>query len=202
MTVVKFCGMRRAEDIDAVNRLKPEYVGFVFVPSRKRYISPDEAAALREKLSPEIKAVGVFVNEDISTVRDLLWRGIIDIAQLHGTESENYIRTVHDMTDKQVIKAFGIQSAPDLEKAYFSSADLVLLDSPGGGTGGAFNWELLKDFKRKFFLAGGLDPQNVSEAIKLIDPYGLDVSSGIETDGFKDPLKMEAFMANVRKDIR
>ena len=201
MTLVKFCGMRRTEDILTVNELKPDMVGFVLVPSRKRNVEIEDLMKMREILLPEIKAVGVFVDEDINLVRDLLCRGIIDIAQLHGNESENYIKTLQDMTGKPLIKAFGVRTEKDLERACFSSADLVLLDSPGGGSGEGFDREIIRDFKRPYILAGGLDQTNVGEVLSLYSPYGVDVSSGIETDGLKDPVKMRSFMTAVRKDI-
>lgn len=197
MTQVKFCGLRRPEDISCANSLKPDYIGFVFAPKSKRYVEPQKAAELKKALDPEIKAVGVFVNEDISLIVSLLKEGIIDMAQLHGSEDEAYIRQLKEKTSAPIIKAFKIRAKEDAQKAESSPADLILLDS-GEGSGKTFNWEFLKGVKRDYFLAGGLDADNVSEAVRLLDPFAVDVSSGIETGGFKDRAKMEKFMAAVR----
>ncbi len=132
-------------------------------------------------------------------VAKLLHDGIIDIAQLHGNESEDYIRELKSRTGAQVIKAVGIRSSEDVERAERSPADLVIVDSPGGGTGNTFDWELLKKIKRPYILAGGINAENIEEAVEMLHPYGVDVSSGIETDGYKDKEKMKAFMALVKK---
>ena len=197
--IVKFCGMRRKEDIEALNEVKPDLAGFILDSTRKRYVSPDTVSVLRKDLDPDIKVVGVFVNEEISVVIKLLTDGIIDIAQLHGTESDDYIKEVREKTGVKIIKAFGIRGEEDVRKAEESSADLVIVDSPGGGTGSTFDWELLKRIRRPYILAGGLNKDNVEEAVKVLNPYGVDVSSGIETDGFKDIDKMRAFMALIKK---
>ena len=199
--IVKFCGMRRPEDVEMVNRYKPDLAGFILVPGRKRYVSAQEVKTLREKLDPSIQVVGVFVDEDISVVRNLLSSGIIDVAQLHGNESEEYIRSLQESTGKKVMKAFGIRGWEDIVKVESSPADLVLLDTPGGGTGSVFDWDLIKKVDRPYLLAGGLTSENVGEAIEKLHPYGVDVSSGIETDGIKDETKMGAFMAQIRKDL-
>lgn len=197
--IVKFCGMRRKEDVEAINELKPDLAGFILDSTRKRYVSPETISELRKDLDPDIRVVGVFVNEDISVVVNLLTDGIIDIAQLHGTESDDYIKEVREKTGAKIIKAFGIRGEEDVRKAESSSADLVIVDSSGGGTGSTFDWELLKMIKRPYILAGGLNKDNVEEAVKVLDPYGVDVSSGIETDGYKDIDKMRAFMAQIKK---
>ena len=199
MTKIKLCGLSRACDIEAVNELNPEYIGFVFAPKSKRYVSPEQAAELKQFLISDIKAVGVFVNEEIGTVSELLNRDIIDMAQLHGAESEEYIGKLRAHTDKPIIKAFRIESEQDIAKANASTADCVLVDS-GAGTGTVFDWNLLKNIKRPYFLAGGLDTENVSEAIKELKPFAVDVSSGIETNEVKDKTKMAAFVAAVRKE--
>lgn len=199
MTKIKFCGLTRIEDIEAANELKPDYIGFVFWPRSKRYVTREQASELKAKLDPDIEAVGVFVDEDIEVVKSLLDDGIIDIAQLHGNEDENYITELQESTDKSVIKAFKIRSIRDLADAEDSSAEFLLLDS-GMGTGKTFDWDLLDVAERFYFLAGGLDPDNAAEAIRKLHPYALDVSSGIETEGIKDRNKMAAFAANVRKE--
>lgn len=195
MTKIKFCGLRRREDISAVNEVKPDFAGFILCPKFWRYAENFEE--LRFMLCPEIKAVGVFVNDPLETVLVFAKSGLLDFIQLHGREDESYIKTVQD-TGVKVIKAFKITSAEDLEKAYDSPADFVLLDS-GTGTGKIFDWRLIKDFGRDYFLAGGLTPENVHEAVKSLSPYALDVSSGIETDKIKNAEKMRKFAFEARK---
>lgn len=199
MTKIKLCGMRRPADIEVVNELNPDYIGFIFASKSKRYVDPDTAKELKSLLSPSIKAVGVFVNEEIENVANLLNNNVIDMAQLHGDEDEAYIAELRRLSDKPIIKALKITSEEDIKRADASSADFVLLDS-GAGSGMVFNWGLIKGIKRPYFLAGGLNPENVEEAVNALNPYAVDVSSGIETDGFKDRNKMTAFVSNVRKE--
>ena len=198
MTRIKMCGLRRPEDIEAANRLAPEYIGFVFAPASRRYISPAEAAKLRQALRPGIRAVGVFVNEDIETVSRLLQEGIIDIAQLHGDEDGDYITRLKALTGKPVIRAFRVKGAEDLRAAEASPADMILLDA-GAGDGKTFDWSLLSSVSRPYFLAGGLTPENAAEAVRRFRPFAVDVSSGIEIGGFKDYNKMHAFIRAVRE---
>ena len=197
MTKIKFCGLTGDCDIDAANKLRPEYVGFVFAPKSKRYVTPERAAELKRRLADGIKAVGVFVNDNLYHVAELLNRGVIDIAQLHGSEDEEYIGQLRQLTDKPIIRAFRIKTAEDIAEAEKCTADHVLLDS-GAGTGEVFDWKLIKNMKRPYFLAGGLSPDNVENAVEQLSPYAVDVSSGIETDGVKDKAKMAAFAAAVR----
>ncbi len=200
MTGIKLCGLTRRCDIEAANALKPEYIGFVFAPNSRRYLSPERAAELKRLLCPEIKAVGVFVKEKPETVAKLLNYGIIDIIQLHGGEDEDYIQRLRALTDQPIIKAFRIDTAQDILAAENSTADLVLLDSGNGGTGTAFDWSLIEQIKRPYFLAGGLGLHNIEEAVRTLHPYAVDVSSGIETDGLKDTTRMAEFVAAVRKE--
>ena len=197
MTKIKFCGLTGDCDIDAANELRPEYIGFVFAPKSKRYVAPERAAELKRQLAAGIKAVGVFVNDDLYHVAELLNRGIIDIAQLHGSEDEEYIGHLRQLTGKSIIRAYRIKTAEDIAEAEKCTADHVLLDS-GAGTGEVFDWKLIKNMKRPYFLAGGLSPDNVENAVEQLSPYAVDVSSGIETDGVKDKVKMAAFAAAVR----
>ena len=199
MTKIKLCGLSRPCDIEAANKLKPDYIGFVFAPKSKRYVTPEQAMALKQMLLPEIQAVGVFVNEDPQHVARLLRDHIIDMAQLHGGEDEAYIARLRQLTDRPIIQAFRVETARDMEKVEQSTADYVLLDS-GAGTGTVFDWDLIQNVTRPYFLAGGLDPDNVADAVKTRRPYGVDVSSGIETGGRKDKTKMAAFVAAVRKE--
>lgn len=195
MTKIKLCGLSRVEDILTANELLPDFVGFIFYEKSKRYISPNDAAALKNILDKKISAVGVFVNEKISTVAEIA--KFLDLIQLHGNEDENYISTLRNFTDKKIIQAFKIKTAEDLQRAKNSRADFILLDS-GAGTGEIFNWQLLKNFEREYFLAGGLTVENVSDAVKLLKPFAVDVSSGIETGGLKDSVKMKEFVQIVR----
>ena len=203
-TKIKLCGLTRFCDIEVVNDLRPEYIGFVFAPKSRRFVSPEQAAALKQALSPEILAVGVFVDGQMEQIAALLSAGIIDIAQLHGGEDEAYIGRLRACTDKPIIKAFLVDSEADLYRAQESTADYVLLDSGSGGTGTAFDRELLTKIDRPYFLAGGLTVSSVAEAVERWRPYAVDVSSGIETDGKKDPEKMRRFVGCVRstsKDV-
>lgn len=201
MTKIKLCGLSRLCDIEAANGLKPDYIGFVFAPKSKRYVTYEKAAELKSRLSPEIQAVGVFVNEPPQDVAKPLQNGIIDIVQLHGDEDEDYITQLRLLTDKPIIKAFRIETANDIKTAKQSTADYILLDS-GAGTGTVFDWKLIQNVKRPYFLAGGLDARNVADAVKALHPFAVDVSSGIETNGVKDKTKMAAFAAAVRKEER
>ena len=196
---IKFCGIKNPEDIEAVNRIRPEYIGFVFWEKSRRYVTSEAAAELKAKLDPAIQAVGVFVDEDPGVVEKLLGEGLIDLAQLHGQETDEMVRQLQERTGKQIIRAFQIRTAADMEEALKSSADYLLLDS-GTGSGRTFDWSLLRRPLKPFFLAGGLKPENVAEAIRQFRPFAVDVSSGIETDGKKDHEKMSAFAGAVRKE--
>lgn len=199
MTRIKLCGLSRLCDIETANKLKPDYIGFVFAPQSRRYITPEQAAEMKRLLDPGICAVGVFTDETPEGAAELLNRGVIDMAQLHGNEDEAYIRKLRKLTDRPMIRAFQIKNGKDAAEAEQSQADYILLDS-GAGTGTAFNWDLIKNIKRSYFLAGGLDAENVPYGIKALHPFAVDVSSGIETDGKKDCGKMAAFVAAVRKE--
>lgn len=198
MTRIKLCGLSRLSDINAANEIKPEYIGFVFVPGSRRYIAPGKAAELKQVLDSGIKAVGVFADERIETVAGLFRSGTIDMVQLHGRENEEYINRLKKYTGCPVIQAVQIRSFKDAEYAKNSAADYILLDS-GAGTGTVFNWKYIHDIQRPYFLAGGLSPDNAEEAVRRLHPFALDVSSGIETDGKKDTAKMAAFAAAARK---
>ncbi len=199
MTKIKLCGLTRPEDIAAANTLEPDFVGFVFAPKSRRYVTGEQAQMLRKQLSSAIQAVGVFVDEEPEQVAALLEAGVIDLAQLHGREDEDYLKRLRALTGKPIIQAFPVKTPTDLERAQSSSADYILLDS-GAGTGIPFDWALLTSVRRPYFLAGGLGPDNVAQAIRFLHPWGVDVSSGIETGGMKDFHKMAAFVAAVRKE--
>lgn len=197
MIKIKMCGLRRENDIEYANKLMPEYIGYVFAEKSKRYITPEKAGKLTEILDRKIIPVGVFVNSSVMDVINLVRSGTIKIAQLHGNESNEYISALQS-ENITVIKAFIIKSESDIELANSSSADYVLLDA-GMGDGKTFDYSLLENTKRSYFLAGGLNPENILNAVEL-NPYAVDVSSGIETNGFKDFIKMKKFTDSVRKD--
>ena len=199
MTRIKLCGLKRPEDIRTANALLPDYIGFVFAQKSSRCVTPERAAELKGLLDPRIRAVGVFVDEKPQEVARLLNAGVIDLAQLHGHEDEAYLERLRGLTDRPLIQAFRIRSRADVDRALRSSADHLLLDA-GAGTGTTFDWSLLGDLPRPCFLAGGLHPGNVGEAVRRLHPYGVDVSSGIETNGHKDAEKMASFVLNVRKE--
>lgn len=197
---IKLCGLTRPCDIETVNELQPDYIGFVFAKKSRRYVSPEKAEELKAMLAPGIQAVGVFVNEEPEQIVSLLEAGTIDVAQLHGQEGEREIRRLRELTDQPLIQAFRIDTEQDVERANASTADYVLLDSGAGGTGTVFDWDLLQAIRRPYFLAGGLDTENLGTVKAKLNPYGIDVSSGIETDGYKDKEKMTAFVAAARKE--
>lgn len=200
-------------DIEYANRVKPDFVGFIFANTRRK-ISAAQAKQFREALDAEIPAVGVFVNEDISVITSLVQNGCIDMIQLHGEEDADYIRRLREVCDVPVIKAVKVQTVEQIRQAAALPVDYLLLDTYRkgvlGGTGEAFDWELLREakaaagdtaegelFGKPYFLAGGLHAGNLREAAAL-GSYGLDVSSGIETDGSKDFTKMVEVMKLLR----
>ena len=200
MTKIKLCGLSRPCDIRAANELLPDYIGFVFAPKSRRYVSPEKAAELKRMLDPGIRAAGVFVDEQPQVIEALVSRGVIDAVQLHGREDEDYIQDLRRrLGNTRILQAFSIRSERDAKRAEESSADLILADSPGGGTGEVFDWGMLRKVARPYFLAGGLNPDNAGDAVNALAPYGVDVSSGIETDGQKDWKKMEKFVLAVRR---
>lgn len=186
MTKIKICGIRRQIDIDFVNEAKPDYIGFVFFKKSKRYIEPEFALHLKKLLNPDIKSVGVFVN---TSYDEILSNEAIDIIQLHGDEDEEFIKKLKSLTKKPVIKAFCAQG-----KKIKTSADYILFDAPCensyGGLGKTFNLDLIPKVSKLVFLAGGLNADNIKEAIVKTHPYCVDVSSGVETEGFKDGKKI------------
>ena len=197
-TKIKICGLSRLQDIETANRLKPDYIGLMFYRPSCRYITKETARKLSEALDPAITPVAVFLDEDFDVAADIATSGIAKMIQLHGHEDDDYIRRLKDISGLPIIRAYQIREAADLERAAASAADHIMLDSGPGGTGQTFDWQLLKEMDRPYFLAGGLKPENVREAIDLLRPYAVDVSSGVETDRLKDPEKMQRFVENVR----
>ncbi len=205
-TRIKICGLSRPRDIETVNRLGVDYAGFIFWPHSRRAVTAEEARDLRGLLDSHIVPVGVFVDAMPEEIADLAAGGIISMIQLHGGESENYIRQLRQLLEERgaahtpLMRAFTVRGPADLREAALSTADYVLLDN-GKGTGQAFDWSLLREERteRKWFLAGGLTPRNVGSAIRGFRPWAVDLNSGVETEGYKDPVKMEAAVRAVRE---
>ena len=195
MVKIKICGLRRLEDIEIVNKYKPDYIGFVFADS-KRKVSHELASEMKKNLDCDIISVGVFVDADSDEIIELFESGVIDAAQLHGSESEDYIRNLKERTNHEmkIINAIEMSGEKDLLEYDNSIADYLLLDS-GKGSGKTFDWSLIRDdLDKEFFLAGGIDVLNVNEAIDNFNPYAIDLSSSLETDGFKDENKIKEIM--------
>ena len=197
MTKIKLCGMSRLCDIDAVNSLMPDFIGFVFYEKSKRSVSFQKAYELSMHLNSGITPVGVFVDEAIQNIEMLVKNGTISAVQLHGHENDEYIRTLRTRIDCPIIQAFKIKSESDISAANTSMADFILLDS-GLGSGNLFEHSLISGIKREFFLAGGINAENVGDAILRYKPYAADASSSLETDNLKDKNKMAAFVNAVR----
>lgn len=200
MPKIKICGLKRLEDIYAVNEYKPDYIGFVFA-GKKRFVSPELAYELKKHLDKNIKAVGVFVNAEIEFILKLVESGTIDIIQLHGDEDNSYIKELRSKTSAPIIKAIRVKSAEDILASDDIQCDYILLDTytdnAYGGTGEVFDWSIIPKISKPFFLAGGLTPENIAIAAK-VKPYCLDISSGVETDGLKDKTKIEKSIKIVR----
>lgn len=198
MVKIKICGLSRECDIDFANEAKLDYVGFVFANSRRK-ITKEQAYILKKKLNSDIKTVGVFVNEDIKFILELLNENIIDIIQLHGHEDEKYMLELKRKTDNPIIKAITVDKKDFISNFSNTFANYLLLDSGAGGTGVKFDWNLLdKEIKKPFFLAGGINAENVEQAIKLINPFAIDISSGVETNGYKDRNKILDIVRRVK----
>ena len=186
---LKICGITKETEIPIINKVKPDYIGFVFAESR-RQIDAGQAKLLKGMLSVGIRAVGVFVDGQPDRIVELLNHGVIDIAQLHGNEDEEVITYIKEKTGKPVIKAVIIKDASDVKRWRGTSADYLLLDS-GKGSGktfdwGSIDWSYIKECCADIFLAGGINPDNVAEAVRMVRPYCIDVSSGVELDGVKN----------------
>lgn len=199
MTGIKICGLSRDCDMDYMNEARPDYIGFILdFPKSRRSISPVRAAELRRRLSPGIKAAGVFVDRPLDAVLAAAELIGLDVIQLHGREDDAYIAALREKTSLPIWKAFKIRAASDLALAEKSAADEILLDN-GCGTGEAFDWALAASFSRPFLLAGGLTPENLPEAIRALRPKLVDISSGVETDGVKDREKILAAVRAARQ---
>lgn len=195
MTKIKICGLFRAEDIEYVNEAMPDYIGFVFAKSH-RQVSKETAQKLKSKLDKNILSVGVFVNEDINTIAEICNKNIIDIVQLHGNEDDKYIEELKKVCSKKIIKAIKVKTVEDIIRWRNSQADVLMFDA-GTGEGKSFDWNLLKNFIRPYFLAGGINESNIEQAIKL-KPYCIDVSSGVETNKVKDKNKILTLVRRIK----
>lgn len=194
-TRIKLCGLTCAVDVHAANAAHPDYAGFVVnVPDSRRSVEPDQLRLLTKLLNADIPAVGVFVDAPVELVAQLLNEGTLDLAQLHGHEDAEYVSSLQALTDKSLIQAFRVESAADVARAQESKADYILLDS-GAGSGRTFNWSLVQECPRLFFLAGGLEPGTIAQAVEQVHPFAVDMSSGVETGGMKDLEKMRAAVA-------
>ena len=202
MAKIKICGLMREQDIDAVNTALPDYIGFVFARS-KRQIDEKKAKALKACLNPFIKAVGVFVNEEIKNVIKLCNSHVIDMIQLHGDENEDYIKRLKNCVSNKIIKAIRVKDLEDIKKAMEFSCDYLLFDAyhegKYGGTGKTFDWSMIPDINKPYFLAGGINSDNIVQAIEQHSPYCIDVSSGVETNGYKDPEKIMDIVARAKQ---
>lgn len=188
-----------------VNRAQPDYAGFVFAPGR-RQVTAEQAENLRRQLEPAIAAVGVFVKAPVEEAAALANRGTIQLIQLHGEEDEAYVKALRERTTAPIIRVIRVRGPESLRDLDRYDCDYFLLDtysgSQFGGLGKTFDHSLIRQarFPRPFFLAGGLDADNVAAAIAGCSPFGVDTSSGIETAGIKDENKIRAFVSAVRKE--
>lgn len=200
MSKIKICGLKRREDIQAVNEARPDFCGFVIeVPKSSRCISREQVRELTKGLVPGVLPVGVFVNAPVELPARLLNEGTLAIAQLHGKEDETYIRNLRKLTDKPLIQAFSVRSPEDIEGACASTADYILLDQGSGGTGKSFDWSLIRGIERPFFLAGGLNADNLARAVRELHPWAVDLSSSLEVDGKKDAGRIREAVEIVRQ---
>ncbi len=201
MTRIKICGLFQPRDIDYINEARPDWCGFILnFPKSHRNVSVDELRALRARLTEGVTPVGVFVDQPVEVVAALLAEGLIDLAQLHGHEDGAYIAQLRALAPgKPIWRAFKVRSPADVQEAEDCPADLVVLDG-GQGAGRVFDWSLVREVRRPFLLAGGLTPENIPQAVRALQPYGVDLSSGVETDRQKDRSKILAAVAAARKE--
>lgn len=186
MTKIKICGLKRIEDVYIVNKYKPDYIGFIFAKNRARTISLSDALLFKKELNNDIIAVGVFRDNDINEVIEVANSKAIDMIQLHGSEDDNFILELKKHTNLPIIKAY----------SNYEHADYALFDNVDPGKGKAFDKNMIK-YDKSFFLAGGIDINNIDYALKL-NPYAIDISSGVETNGFKDEEKIKEIIRKVR----
>ena len=203
MTKIKICGIVRPVDAYAINLCRPDYAGFVFAENRRRTVSPDHAEMLRDIISCDVKAVGVFQNNEPDFIIKLCERGIIDLIQLHGDEDERYIHYLRLHTSLPIIKAVQAKDSETILRAEALPADYLLIDTydknTNGGTGKSFDYSVLPKLSKPFFIAGGLNSGNIKKAL-TVGAYGVDISSGVETNGFKDTEKIAEIIKIIRSE--
>ncbi len=195
--IVKICGLMSGTDAAYANEAEPDWAGFVLHEGSRRCVSPDTAREMRAVLDPSIVTVAVTVDRDPSVIGRLVDDGTVGMVQIHGNDDPAYHRRIADL-GVPVIEAFVVRTREDVEKAASCEADHILLDA-GAGSGKTFDWSLLEDVQFPYILSGGLNPDNVAQAVERLSPEGVDVSSGVETGGVKDPSKMTAFVNAARK---
>lgn len=205
MSKVKICGLQRTQDIEIVNEFMPNYAGFILGSEKKfrRQVSASDAEKLSEKLDPQIKSVGVFVDEPIDFICSLCDNDVIDIIQLHGSEDNDYILELSKRVQNPIIKAVHVKNSNQVEQAEKLSCNYLLLDTAykdkAGGGGKKFDWDLIPEkVSKPYFLAGGINAKNAIKAIEKLNPYCIDVSSSVETDGYKDRKKVKEIINLVR----
>lgn len=200
MTKVKICGIKTEEEIDVVNRCMPDYIGFVFAESKRR-VTKDKAYSLRKRLASGIRTVGVFVDEPVESVLHLVQEGIIDLIQLHGNEGKETIEWLKQKTSCPVIKAVRVQSSQQILDAEKLPCDMLLMDAfeqgKPGGSGRCFDHSLIPKLHKPYFIAGGLNAENVGQCVRNYRPYGVDISSGAEIGGIKDEEKIMEILKSV-----
>lgn len=206
MVRVKVCGLMEKEHVQEAIAAGVDYIGFVFAPSKRR-VTIEEAQALAEIIPSEIQKVGVFVNESYENIITIAKRIPLDVIQLHGQES---LELVNRLADYTVVKAISVRTAADIEKAsYYRNVDYLLFDAPGvdyeGGSGQTFDWSLLEKAgieRARTILAGGLHADNIQQAIERLQPFAVDVSSGVENNGRKDGKKIQRFIKNAKSGVK
>ena len=202
MSRIKICGLTRLEDVTAINQALPDYIGFVFAPS-KRQVDIDQARALKNKLDPRIAAVGVFIDAALNTIIRLCQDSVLDAVQLHGDEDMPYIAALRKHIHVPIIKAVRVQSKAQILSAQKLDCDFLLLDSSSqrcaGGSGKRFDWSLIPPMRKPFFLAGGISINTLNDALAY-KPFAVDISSGAETNGYKDKYKINALVHTVRSE--
>ena len=199
MIKVKICGICHEVEIEIMNELAPDYVGFVFVPKSRHFIAPEHASFLRSKLRRGIQSVGVFANASLQTVAMSVETAGLNMVQLHGNETGEYIAALREYIRCPIMKVYKVANPIDADKAMYSTADYVMLDGGNAGDGKTFDWSLIGKIRRKFFLSGGLTPENMQRALTLdSQPYALNVSSGVEANRTKDYRKVMKFISTAR----
>ncbi|MGG2093160.1 phosphoribosylanthranilate isomerase [Bacillus sp. S13(2024)] len=200
---VKICGITDVETAKIACEYGAHAIGFVFAKS-KREIAPEQAKQIIEELPVSVMKVGVFVNESIDVIQKIATYCGLTHVQLHGDEENHHIRRLNIPS----MKAIGVSSSEDIKRAQEYETDFILFDSPKekfhGGNGKTFSWELLRSntIEKKCILAGGLHLENITEAIEIVQPYMVDVSSGVETDGKKDIEKIKKFITKAKECYR